>query len=47
MNSVFNRPQLKREEIAFELAKIRSPLARLLPEEQVEWVIILHYSNIA
>lgn len=40
MNSVFNRPQLKREEIAFELAKINSPLAslfkRIYPKTIVE-----------
>jgi len=32
MNSVFNRPSLKREEIAFELAKIKSPLASLFKQ---------------
>lgn len=32
MNPVFNRPQLKREEIAFELAKIKSPLVSLFKQ---------------
>lgn len=32
MNPVFNKPQLKREEIAFELAKIKSPLTILFKQ---------------
>lgn len=32
MNPVFNIPQLKREEIAFELAKIKSPLTILFKQ---------------